>query len=245
MRILVSNISTDGFLRAVSFISKFKFLCEAGYEASLNLKSMNCHANISMQVDLGPLTVLPWQSHSSSSRNSQRRSPSYYHRQRRCKIKKGNISHTPNSTASEPIIEVTDVEESFEEVMLIDAEDNCEVAGSFITDISSDENSDHPNLLCKGCLCESSSMEPYLCVNGVSFGTVSDFETTDTSLPSSEPYQEKTPEVLATTQDQDEAPTSTTVGTISLKEFQNYMEEFNASLGATLQNKIASIIGDP
>ena len=155
---------------------------------------------------------------------------------------------TSDITTSEPNIEA-----NYEEVMFIDAEDNCEVAGSLITHLSPDVYSDQPNvtllkptrkdkLLSKGYTCDSSSDESCFSLNGVSFVTVSDFETADPYLSSSEPYSDHPPAVHAT--DQDNESTSTSVGTFSLKEFQTYMEELNGSLGATIHNKISRFIRD-
>ena len=107
---------------------------------------------------------------------------------------------------------------------LIDAEDNCEVAGSLITHLSPDVYSDQPNVtLLKPTrkdelLCDSSSDESCFSLNGVSFVTVFYFETTDPYLSSSEPYSDHPPAVHAT--DQDNVSTSTSVERSASKNFK-------------------------
>ena len=42
-----------------SFVTKFKFLTKAGFQASLTIESLNHGVSLCMQVELGTLNVLP------------------------------------------------------------------------------------------------------------------------------------------------------------------------------------------
>ena len=63
-----------------SFLTKFKQLCNAGFEASLQLNSKNGYATVSLEVKLGALQSSP-NATQSSFKQKRRRSPAYYRRQ--------------------------------------------------------------------------------------------------------------------------------------------------------------------
>ena len=73
-----------------SFLAKFKYLCSAGYKASVSFKSENFCTRISLDVDL-PFLAPPWSlpppacvlTPKMSSTSERRRSPSYYRRLKR------------------------------------------------------------------------------------------------------------------------------------------------------------------
>ena len=62
-----------------SFLTKFKQMCSAGYNATLKLQSENGRATVSFNVDLGELLPPPPTSNSEIVR--RRRPPGYYRRQ--------------------------------------------------------------------------------------------------------------------------------------------------------------------
>ena len=82
-----------------SFVTKFRYLCSAGYDATLTLSSEKGQAQVSFNVNLGslppPLTLPPPAPIVSSATPCQRRrSPSYYRRLKRRSESRLNLDST-------------------------------------------------------------------------------------------------------------------------------------------------------
>ena len=68
-------------IELTSFLTKFKHLCNAGFQASLHLNCKDGKATVSLEVDLGSLQCSLSTESSSETSKKKRRSPSYYRRQ--------------------------------------------------------------------------------------------------------------------------------------------------------------------
>ena len=114
-----------------SFIAKFRYLCSAGYDASMTLSSEKGEARISFNVNLGvlppPMTVPPPATTAPDTPCQRRRSPSYYRRLKRrsnarqnldssfcknvtvkeCKVGADEVASTTEETAVSHTVEVT------------------------------------------------------------------------------------------------------------------------------------------
>ena len=95
-----------------SLISKFKHLCNAGFEASLLVSSKDGQASVSLKVELGHVFHSPNGSTAGENKNSKQRKkrpPAYYRRQkkRRDARKKEMINSTTaaeNATATRNLV---------------------------------------------------------------------------------------------------------------------------------------------
>ena len=101
-----------------SFLRKFRSLCDAGYQASLNFNPMNAQAHLSLTVNLGcavngnfsnqyqdfssPIYKLP-----------RRRPPSYFRRQQRRR-------HNVNDQTAEQVVTDKTIPEATDEIAIGD-----------------------------------------------------------------------------------------------------------------------------
>ena len=117
-----------------SFVLKFKYLCHAGYKASLSLESENGEAFVSLKAGLGflppPLLLPPAQGHGHGQHLPPRnRGPAYTRRQERRRaaakqpveaVKAPNISRDSENDEKSEDIEIT------QEVIGSNIMENCE-----------------------------------------------------------------------------------------------------------------------
>ena len=97
-------MATD--LEPSSFLTKFKHLCSSGYEATLQLKSLNGHASVTLDVKLGFVQVTSTApSVNNSSARKRKRSPSYYRRQEL----RRNARKSPNVKVNESPVAAAEV----------------------------------------------------------------------------------------------------------------------------------------
>ena len=113
-------VTMASHLEIDSFISKYRYLCSLGYEASLTLKSNIGQTRINFEVDLGfmppPFAMPPPATHS-----PRRRSPAYDRRlKRRCASRLNNMNSRVNSvmspTSCVSFDEKVDINQATEEV---------------------------------------------------------------------------------------------------------------------------------
>ena len=92
-----------------SFLTKFKHLCNAGFEASLQLTSRNGYATVSLEVALGPLESTSNTSNDVKSplKPKRKRSPAYFRRQ---EIRRNAAKHLSTTAAVEVVVDTEDTD---------------------------------------------------------------------------------------------------------------------------------------
>ena len=151
-----------------SFVSKFRYLCSAGFKASLKLNCEDGHAFISFDVNLGPLPP-PLFIPPPVSPVQRRKSPSYYRRLKRRSDARNLDVSTPksnhivaeevttsmkmttadenvinenvsNPAAAEEVAVIVDDEASSDEAEEVDLEDQVTEDDSLVQNVNEDDN---------------------------------------------------------------------------------------------------------
>ena len=115
-----------------SFLTKFKLLCNAGVNASLNISSCNGKATVTLQADLGPLSkpsIIP--------QTSPHRSPSYHRRIARRRMMRQSNDVNLNEAGEASIVEEDNSNEAVRPVMGDDAAKTSSLHAEQVCNLSS------------------------------------------------------------------------------------------------------------
>ena len=123
-----------------SFMRKFRSLCDAGFQASLNFNPVNGEAHLSLNVNLGCAVSGTFPSQYSSSqdyKSPRKRPPSYYRRQQR-RHQSSITNSTEKVAIDDDVIEDPNLHKGIEEIVVVNVDDSSATShsnGDSINDI--------------------------------------------------------------------------------------------------------------